>query len=490
MASIGNILNNQNSGFIYESKFAPQSTVGNAKATRVANQSQDNLVNVGVAKSAGQNSHENDMFAHQRHIALQGYLNYGKEDAATDQAQGTVRTAGQSDSGNNALQNYIDVTGAPVSFTDSAGGISGEPRSSAAETADANTTVPPQPQQAAPAAPATTAPAARSSGANPAASAAQSVVTGTEGAANNAQGQQSGPVSQAGQSGQADKAGQADKSSGIDGSGSKSVNGKELTEEEQAEVEDMKARDAEVRTHEQAHKSAGGQYAASPSYTYENGPDGKRYITDGEVSIDIGKEDDPQATIDKMQIVKRAALAPAQPSAQDRKVYAEASQKEAEARQELAQEQKEEQESGKSAAANAAAATGAGAAAGTGAAEGAQAQGNNAAQAQNIAGAKSRQTEPQTTGNPITSRAAVQPQSAQQPADRSADPMTPADNNVAPKTQEQGQATGTTNSNGVTGQNSATEPKSPSDIKPDDIPEPKEVAPKKLSNDDSVPSLI
>lgn len=124
----------------------------------------------------------------------------------------------------------------------------------------------------------------------------------------------------------------------------KKPNGEEYSEEELAKIEDMKARDQEVRTHEQAHKSAGGQYAASPSYTYETGPDGKRYITDGEVSIDIAEESDPQATIDKMQVVKRAALAPAEPSGADRRVYAEASNKEAAARQELAEQKKKENE--------------------------------------------------------------------------------------------------------------------------------------------------
>lgn len=108
----------------------------------------------------------------------------------------------------------------------------------------------------------------------------------------------------------------------------------------------LKARDQEVRTHEQAHKSAGGQYAAAPTYSYERGPDGKQYVTDGEVSIDIGEESDPQATINKMQVVKRAAMAPAQPSAQDRRVYAEATQKEAQARQELNEQEAEEAQGG------------------------------------------------------------------------------------------------------------------------------------------------
>ncbi|MBM6550257.1 putative metalloprotease CJM1_0395 family protein [Marinomonas ostreistagni] len=111
-----------------------------------------------------------------------------------------------------------------------------------------------------------------------------------------------------------------------------------LTEEEQTKVDDLKARDEEVRTHEQAHAAAGGQYAGSPSYSYEQGPDGQRYVTDGEVQIDVSEiPGDPQATIDKMRQVYRAALAPAEPSGADRSVASEAQQKMSAAMSELAQ---------------------------------------------------------------------------------------------------------------------------------------------------------
>lgn len=96
-----------------------------------------------------------------------------------------------------------------------------------------------------------------------------------------------------------------------------------LTEAEREQVKDLRARDAEVRRHEEAHARVGGQYAGQPSYSYQTGPDGKRYAIGGEVSIDIAPvPEDPEATIRKMEIVKRAALAPAEPSGQDRKVAA------------------------------------------------------------------------------------------------------------------------------------------------------------------------
>jgi hypothetical protein len=48
-----------------------------------------------------------------------------------------------------------------------------------------------------------------------------------------------------------------------------------LTEDEARLVARLKSRDAEVRRHEQAHANNGGQYAGTPSYSYERGPDGR-----------------------------------------------------------------------------------------------------------------------------------------------------------------------------------------------------------------------
>ena len=98
-----------------------------------------------------------------------------------------------------------------------------------------------------------------------------------------------------------------------------------LTAEEQDLVARLKARDAEVRRHEQAHAAAGGQYAGQPRYDYQTGPDGNRYAVGGEVSIDASAvPGDPEATVQKMRVVIRAALAPAEPSDQDRRVAQQA----------------------------------------------------------------------------------------------------------------------------------------------------------------------
>ncbi len=112
--------------------------------------------------------------------------------------------------------------------------------------------------------------------------------------------------------------------------------------EDQREIFQLSARDREVRAHEQAHAAIGGQYAGAPQYDFERGPDGVNYAVGGEVSIDVSREPTPQETISKMQIVRRAALAPAEPSPQDRRVAAQASRTEAEARAELNAQRVEE----------------------------------------------------------------------------------------------------------------------------------------------------
>jgi len=120
-------------------------------------------------------------------------------------------------------------------------------------------------------------------------------------------------------------------------------------EQEQLQIKELKARDTEVRIHEQAHASVGGQYAGSPSYEYQRGPDGTNYAVGGEVQIDVSEiPGDPQATIDKMQTVRAAALAPAEPSGADRSIAADATQKLAAAQAELAQPKSEDDEDAQS----------------------------------------------------------------------------------------------------------------------------------------------
>ncbi|BBB25337.1 putative metalloprotease CJM1_0395 family protein [Amphritea japonica] len=115
--------------------------------------------------------------------------------------------------------------------------------------------------------------------------------------------------------------------------------------EEQQLIRELAARDQEVRQHELSHAAAGGQYAGAPSFEYERGPDGRLYAVGGEVSIDTSPiPNDPEATLEKAEVILRAALAVADPSPQDRAIAARAAAMASEARAELAQQNQESQE--------------------------------------------------------------------------------------------------------------------------------------------------
>lgn len=109
-----------------------------------------------------------------------------------------------------------------------------------------------------------------------------------------------------------------------------------LTRAEERMLQSLRQRDREVRTHEQAHMAAGGGLVTSgATYSYQQGPDGRRYAVGGEVSIDTSRPADPEDAIRKARQIARAALAPAEPSGQDYRVAARARLMEAEARREL-----------------------------------------------------------------------------------------------------------------------------------------------------------
>lgn len=111
-----------------------------------------------------------------------------------------------------------------------------------------------------------------------------------------------------------------------------------LDEDEKQQVAKLKQRDAEVRAHEQAHMAAAGSLALSgPNYVYQIGPDGKQYAIGGDVKIDTSPGRTPEETAQKAKQIRAAALAPAEPSAQDVKVAAAAASMEMEAAAKLSE---------------------------------------------------------------------------------------------------------------------------------------------------------
>jgi hypothetical protein len=123
------------------------------------------------------------------------------------------------------------------------------------------------------------------------------------------------------------------------------------TRQQQQVVQQLNARDREVRQHEMAHQAAGAGFTGAVSYSYQSGPDGRLYAVGGDVSIDTSPVGgDPEATLEKAEAIIRAAMAPAEPSPQDYQVAASARAMAAEARAELArmEEAEAEDESGSS----------------------------------------------------------------------------------------------------------------------------------------------
>lgn len=117
----------------------------------------------------------------------------------------------------------------------------------------------------------------------------------------------------------------------------------ELTPEQQQEVEKLKQRDAEVRAHEQAHiAAAAGLSTSAPTYTYQTGPDGKKYAVGGEVNVSFTESGNPETDLRNAEAMKNSALAPSDPSSQDQSVAGEAEKLIQKAQQEISQQQEQQ----------------------------------------------------------------------------------------------------------------------------------------------------
>ncbi len=136
-----------------------------------------------------------------------------------------------------------------------------------------------------------------------------------------------------------------DKTSTSENNGSKETSfqiKKELTPEQEQVVAKFKLRDAEVKTHEQAHiGAASGINASAPTFDYQTGPDGKQYAVGGEVSISFSQSENPAENLAKAEAMRAAALAPAEPSNQDLSVANKAEKMIQEAKQKLAEQKAE-----------------------------------------------------------------------------------------------------------------------------------------------------
>lgn len=115
-----------------------------------------------------------------------------------------------------------------------------------------------------------------------------------------------------------------------------------LTPEQQQAISELKAIDSEVKAHEQAHVAASaGLSVSAPSYSYQMGPDGKKYAVGGEVSISFVQTGDPEKDIAGAEAMKAAALAPVNPSGQDRAVARNADRMIVEMKQQIVEQEDE-----------------------------------------------------------------------------------------------------------------------------------------------------
>ena len=112
--------------------------------------------------------------------------------------------------------------------------------------------------------------------------------------------------------------------------------------EKDSQVRELENIQREVIAHEAAHKAAAGEFGGAISYTYTEGPDGKRYITGGEVPIKLRQGSTPEETLRNMQQVQMAANAPSDPSGQDRQVAAKAAAMASKARSEILRDDESE----------------------------------------------------------------------------------------------------------------------------------------------------
>jgi hypothetical protein len=114
--------------------------------------------------------------------------------------------------------------------------------------------------------------------------------------------------------------------------------GKQLTPEQERQVEKLAARDRDVRAHEAAHLASAGALASGVEYTYQLGPDGKLYAVGGKVQVSIPPGLSPEQALAEARQLRSAANAPSDPSGQDMSVSLKASELEARAQQQIDRE--------------------------------------------------------------------------------------------------------------------------------------------------------
>jgi hypothetical protein len=112
----------------------------------------------------------------------------------------------------------------------------------------------------------------------------------------------------------------------------------QLNAEQRRETQNLEQSGRQARAHERAQRAALESYTSSVQLRYEPGPDGRRYLVEAEVPLDVTPvPGDPAATLRKMEAIRRATSS-GRPSSSARNAAAEAAQLAMRARAELAAE--------------------------------------------------------------------------------------------------------------------------------------------------------
>lgn len=83
-------------------------------------------------------------------------------------------------------------------------------------------------------------------------------------------------------------------------------------------IEKLKNRDREVRAHESSHSTDPNLIKiGSARFDYTIGPDGKAYATGGRVTLSTGNAKTPEEALSKAEALKKASMAPGEPSSMD-----------------------------------------------------------------------------------------------------------------------------------------------------------------------------
>lgn len=109
----------------------------------------------------------------------------------------------------------------------------------------------------------------------------------------------------------------------------------------QKTIDELKSRDKEVRTHEAAHTTNPELIKiGSAQFDYTIGPDGKAYATGGKVTLSTGNSKTPEEALSKAEALKKASMAPGEPSPQDSQALNSAVAMEFEARNRIYSDRK------------------------------------------------------------------------------------------------------------------------------------------------------